>query len=97
MPPQGGCGIFEPGTPDTEVIALAIVKVHVEIFMKQMREKKTIEFTEFGVIIKDSSQTVLKLSAGEALMLLDILKNEEDQLRNMVREASPIPITLLKL
>jgi hypothetical protein len=71
-----------------------MMQIHMEIFMKQMREKMTIEFTGLGVIIRNASQAVLKLSAREALMLLDILKNEEDQLKDTVREASPIPITL---
>ncbi|MFC1885145.1 hypothetical protein ACFL2O_10275 [Thermodesulfobacteriota bacterium] len=53
-------------------------------------EKILIEFTEVGVLIKDNCQTSLKLTAGEALMLLDILKNEEDKLKKIANDASPI-------
>jgi hypothetical protein len=64
------------------------------VMMGAAREKMTIEFTELGVSIRDAYQTALKFTASEALMLLDILKNEEDQLKNMARKASPIPITV---
>lgn len=36
----------------------------------------------------------LEFTAGEALMLLDILKNEESELRKIADEAPPMPIKI---
>jgi len=36
----------------------------------------------------------LHFTPGEALMLLDILKNEEPNLRRMAEKASPIPLKI---
>ena len=62
--------------------------------MGEIREKITIEFKDFGVLIRDSNEACLELSASEALMILDILKNEEHELRKIAKEASPIPIPI---
>ena len=53
-------------------------------------EKFTIEITEIGLVISGEKGDRLEFSAGEALMLLDILKNEEVELRKMADEASPL-------
>jgi hypothetical protein len=58
--------------------------------MVEMKEKISIEFTERGVLIRDDCQISINFTAGEALMILDILKKEEKQLRKMAEEASPI-------
>jgi len=53
-------------------------------------EKFTIEITKIGLVITGEKGDRLEFSAGEALMLLDILKNEEVELRKMADEASPL-------
>jgi hypothetical protein len=62
--------------------------------MEEMREKFTIEMTKSGVDIIGADEQVLHFTAVEALMLLDILKNEEAELKRMAEEASPIPIKI---
>jgi hypothetical protein len=47
--------------------------------------------TKSGVDILGPDGQVLHFTAVEALMLLDILKNEEAELKRMAEEASPIP------
>lgn len=53
-------------------------------------EKFTIEVTEIGVVVTGKDGNRLEFSAIEALMLLDILKNEEAELRKMADAASPM-------
>lgn len=53
-------------------------------------EKFTIEITEIGLVITAEKGDRLEFSAVEALMLLDILKNEEAELRKMADAASPL-------
>ena len=55
-------------------------------------EKFTIKVTDKGVAVIDQNGTRMEFSAGEALMLLDILKNEEVQLRKMADSASPLSL-----
>ena len=62
--------------------------------VERVKVKFTIEFKEMGVLISGMDGRSLKLSASEALMILDILKNEERELRKIAKEASPIPITI---
>jgi len=62
--------------------------------MEATREKFTIEISDNGMVIRSGQEKSLYFSAGEALMLLDILKNEESNLRKMADEASPIPIRI---
>lgn len=57
-------------------------------------EKFTIEVTEIGVVVTGENGDRLKFSASEALMLLDILKNEETQLRKMADAASPMSVKI---
>ena len=53
-------------------------------------EKFTIEVIETGVVVTGENGNRLEFSAIEALMLLDILKNEEAELRKMADAASPM-------
>jgi hypothetical protein len=62
--------------------------------MDGMTEKFTVEMTESGVDILGGDGQILHFTAVEALMLLDILKNEEAELKRMAEEASPIPIKI---
>ena len=62
--------------------------------MEESKEKFTIEFTDRGIIIFDGEGRRLEFTASEALMLLDILKNEESTLKEMAEDASPIPIKI---
>jgi hypothetical protein len=62
--------------------------------MKGMKEKFTIKTTETGMTILDSRGNRLDFTAGEALMLLDILRNEEAYLKEIFEKASPIPIRI---
>ena len=49
---------------------------------------------ENGEVILRGQNSLLKLTAGEAIMLLDILRNEEANLKKMAEKASPISIKL---
>jgi hypothetical protein len=60
--------------------------------MKGMREKFTVRITDSGVVIRSGEGKSLHFTAGEALMLLDILRNEEPKLKQMAEEARPMPI-----
>jgi hypothetical protein len=62
--------------------------------MEGITEKFTVEMTKSGVDILGGDGQVLHFTALEALMLLDILKNEEAELKRMAEEASPIPIKI---
>jgi len=59
-----------------------------------LREKFHIEVVKDGVLIRDENNLSMSFSAVEALMLLDILKNEEATLRRMADEASPLPVRI---
>ena len=62
--------------------------------MEGIIEKFSIEIKGSGVYITGRDGKRLHFTAGEALMLLNILKNEEEELKRMSGEASPIPIKL---
>ena len=62
--------------------------------MEGIKEKFTVEITKSGVDILGGDGQVLHFTAVEALMLLDILRNEEAELKRMAEEASPIPIKI---
>lgn len=62
--------------------------------MENCREKFTIEVTDGMLVITDEKGNTLHFSPGQALMLLDILKNEEPELRRMAEETSPIPVRI---
>lgn len=59
-----------------------------------IKEKFTIKVTKKGVNIINSEKQEMHFTASEALMLFDILKNEEDNLKIMAEKASPIPIKI---
>jgi hypothetical protein len=60
----------------------------------EIKEKFTIEVTDNGLEIFCGGEKVLHFTASEALMLLDILQNEEKNLKQMADEASPAPIRI---
>ena len=60
----------------------------------ETKEKFTIEVTDNGLEIFCGGERALHFTAGEALMLLDILQNEEANLKQMAEEASPAPIRI---
>ena len=62
--------------------------------MLETKEKFTIEVTDNGLDIFSGGERILHFTAGEALMLLDILQNEEANLRQTADDASPIPIRI---
>ena len=57
-------------------------------------EKFTIKVTDRGVVVIAGNGNRMEFSAGEALMLLDILKNEEIELRKMAESASPLSLNI---
>ncbi len=62
--------------------------------MDQFRGKFTIKRTDTGIVIIGEEESRLKFSAGEALMLLDVLKNEEPELRKIAKGDSPLPFKI---
>ena len=62
--------------------------------MEEIKEKFTISVTDHGVIITGKEGDSMEFSAGEALMLLDILKDEEAELKKIAEEASPLPVKI---
>jgi hypothetical protein len=62
--------------------------------MEDLKEKFTIKMKDDGVDIIGGDAKSLYFTASEALMLLDILRNEEQKLKQMAEEASPIPIKI---
>jgi len=62
--------------------------------MERFTEKFTIRVTDSGVRMTDQEGNCLNLTAGEALMLLDILRNEEAELNDMAEKASPLPVNI---
>ena len=62
--------------------------------MESFEEKITVVVGENGVVVKaidEGAQIRLRLTASEALMLLDILENERQRLEDMAKKASPFP------
>ena len=62
--------------------------------MEEIAEKFIIRVKDRGVIITGKDGNRMEFSAGEALMLLEILKEEEAELRRIAEEASPLPIKI---
>ena len=60
--------------------------------MKESAERYRITVGDGGLEICDSTGKRLSFTAAEALMLLDILKNEEEKLRLVAEKASPLPV-----
>ena len=61
---------------------------------EKMTEKFVIHMTGEGMEIACGKRKPLRFSACEALMLLDILKAEEESLRRIADEASPLPLRI---
>lgn len=57
-------------------------------------EKFMIRVTDKGVSVRGGEGSELHFTASEALMLLDILRHEEDSLTRMAKEASPLPMRI---
>jgi hypothetical protein len=62
--------------------------------MEEPTERFSITVGDAGLEIHDSEGKGLTLTAAEALMLLDILKNEEEKLRLAAEQASPLPFRI---
>lgn len=62
--------------------------------MEEVVDKFTIRLTDKGMVILSGKKERLQFTATEALMLLDILKCEEQKLKQMAEEARPIPIQI---
>ncbi|MFC1532028.1 hypothetical protein ACFL7M_01500 [Thermodesulfobacteriota bacterium] len=73
---------------------IAKLKENIGKLMIESTEKFTISFTDKGVLIVGGEGNRLEFSAGEALMLLDVLKNEEVELRRKAEDASPLPFKI---
>lgn len=57
-----------------------------------MEEKYSIKITEKGVVIIGRNGARIDFSASEALMVLEILQAEEEELRKIADASSPLPI-----
>jgi hypothetical protein len=62
--------------------------------MERFTEKFTIRVTDSGVLMMNREGNRLSFTAGEALMLLDILRSEEAELNDMAEKASPLPVNI---
>ena len=62
--------------------------------MEECTERYSITVGEGGLEIHSSDGKSLSFTAAEALMLLDILKNEEEKLKLLAEQASPLPIRI---
>jgi hypothetical protein len=62
--------------------------------MEESTELYSITVGEGGLEIHSSEGKGLSFTAAEALMLLDILKNEEVTLKLLAERASPVPIRI---
>jgi hypothetical protein len=62
--------------------------------MKKSRERYRITVGDRGLEIHSRGENTLTFTAAEALMLLDILKSEEEKLRLLAEQASPFPFRI---
>ena len=62
--------------------------------MEESTERYTITVGDGGLEIHSSDGNIVSLTPTEALMLLDILKNEEEKLRQLADKASPMPVRI---
>jgi len=64
--------------------------------MATARERLTVRIDDDSLVIvqpdENGAPCQLRLTPGDALMLLDILQNESEKLEAMAAEAAPIPI-----
>lgn len=63
-----------------------------EAAMEESAERYRITVGDAGLEIRNGEGKSLSFTAAEALMLLDILKNEEEKLRSVAEKASPLPV-----
>lgn len=56
-------------------------------------EKFTVEITEAGELVVQGTEERQRFSPAEALMLLDILQQEEEFIRRKSKAASPLPLS----
>ena len=61
---------------------------------KKIKERFIIQMTDEGMEISRGKGQRLRFSACDSLMLLDILKAEEENLRRIADEASPLPMRM---
>jgi len=73
---------------------LGMLSVTFLIIIGIFMEKFTIKVTDKGLVVIGEKENRMEFSAGEALMLLDILKNEETELRKMAESAAPMSLNL---
>ena len=62
--------------------------------VEKIKKRFIIQMTEEGMEISSDRGRRLRFSACDALMLLDILKEEEENLRRIADEASPLPMRI---
>jgi len=62
--------------------------------MEESTERYTITVGDGGLEIHSSDGNIVSFTPTEALMLLDILKNEEEKLRQLADKASPMPVRI---
>jgi hypothetical protein len=60
----------------------------------ETRDRFTIRITDRGLEVECVDGGRVALTAAEALMLLDILQNEEQELRKIADDASPLPVRI---
>jgi len=60
--------------------------------MEEPAERYSITVGDAGLEIRNTEGKGLRFTAAEALMLLDILKNEEERLKLAAEKASPLPV-----
>ena len=62
--------------------------------MDKIKERFEINITEKGMDVLCADGAKMSFSPLDALMLLEILKSEEKNLRRMADDASPLPIKI---
>ncbi len=62
--------------------------------MEGPTERYSITVGDAGLEIRNSEGKGLSFTAAEALMLLDILKNEEENLKFLADQATPLPFRI---
>jgi hypothetical protein len=62
--------------------------------MEESTERYNITVGDGGLEIHSSDGNIVSFTPTEALMLLDILKNEEEKLKLLAEQASPLPIRI---
>jgi hypothetical protein len=56
-------------------------------------ETLTVKVNDQGVILEHADGSILRLSATDALLLLDILEAEQARLKKLIRKKSPFVIS----